>query len=112
MLGYIFLRFSRLIVQRATYCALSVAKLLNILTPELVEGAAEFIGRCQTYEGGMGGYPGNEAHGGYTFCGFAALVLLGRTEVVNLPLLIVRIIKNFIGLILCEGVGNSKANVI
>ena len=34
--------------------------------------------RCQTYEGGFGGAPGMEAHGGYTFCGLAALVLLGR----------------------------------
>jgi len=34
--------------------------------------------RCQTYEGGFGGEPGNEAHGGYAFCAFAALVILGR----------------------------------
>ncbi len=33
--------------------------------------------RCQTYEGGFGGAPGMEAHGGYTFCGLASLVLLG-----------------------------------
>lgn len=32
---------------------------------------------AQTYEGGLGGEPGNEAHGGYTFCGVAALVLAG-----------------------------------
>lgn len=76
--------------KRATYCALSVAKLLNLLTPELISGAAEFVGKCQTYEGGMGGFPGNEAHGGYTFCGFAALILLNRFDVVDLPLLIVK----------------------
>ena len=34
--------------------------------------------RCQGYEGGFGGEPGNEAHGGYAFCAFAALVILGR----------------------------------
>lgn len=32
--------------------------------------------RCQTYEGGFAGFIGGEAHGGYTFCAVAALVLL------------------------------------
>ena len=63
---------------RATYCAMSVASLLNMLTPELCEGAAEFAIRCQTHEGGMGGEPYNEAHGGYAFCGLAALVIMHR----------------------------------
>lgn len=35
---------------------------------------------CQTYEGGFGGEPGYEAHGGYVFCAFAALVILGRAR--------------------------------
>ncbi|CAG5132348.1 unnamed protein product [Candidula unifasciata] len=65
---------------RGVYCALSVARLTNILTKELLEGVSDFIIRCQTYEGGFAGYPGLEAHGGYTFCGIAALVLLGHTE--------------------------------
>ena len=42
----------------------------------------------QTYEGGLGGEPGNEAHGGYTFCGLAALMLVGRASVLNLPSLL------------------------
>lgn len=62
---------------RGVYCALSAARLTNIVTPELVKGTAEFIKSCQTYEGGFAGYPGMEAHGGYTFCGIAALALLG-----------------------------------
>ncbi|KAF9979250.1 hypothetical protein BGZ73_002518 [Actinomortierella ambigua] len=70
---------------RGSYCALAVATLTNILTPELAEGAAEFIGRCQTYEGGIGGYPGVEAHGGYAFCGLAALDLLGRMDTLDVP---------------------------
>ncbi|KAF9951104.1 hypothetical protein BGZ65_006185 [Modicella reniformis] len=69
---------------RGSYCAMAVATLTNIVTPELVESAADFIGRCQTYEGGLGGYPGVEAHGGYAFCGLAALELLGRTDVLNM----------------------------
>lgn len=28
---------------RGTYCALSVARMLNILTPELIAGAAEYV---------------------------------------------------------------------
>lgn len=45
--------------------------------------------RCQTYEGGFGAEPGNEAHGGYTFCALACLVILGRPDVIDLPRLIV-----------------------
>ena len=36
------------------YCLLTVATLLNILTPELLHGVPEFIASCQTYEGGFG----------------------------------------------------------
>jgi len=69
---------------RGSYCAMSAATITNIVTPELTAGAAEFIARCQTYEGGIGGFPGVEAHAGYTFCGLAALELLGRTDILNL----------------------------
>ncbi|XP_076314534.1 protein farnesyltransferase subunit beta-like isoform X1 [Tachypleus tridentatus] len=65
---------------RGVYCALAVARLTNIFTPDLFDGTAEWVVRCQTYEGGFVGVPGMEAHGGYTFCGFASLVLLGREK--------------------------------
>jgi prenyltransferase beta subunit len=55
---------------------LAVARILNLLTPELVSGCVEYILRCQTYEGGFGGEPGNEAHGGYNYCGVASLLIL------------------------------------
>ena len=42
----------------------------------------------QTYEGGIGGEPGNEAHGGYTYCGLAALSLVGAADALNLPRLL------------------------
>ncbi len=38
---------------------------------------------CQTYEGGFGGVPGAEAHGGYTFCAVAALAILGKTRLLH-----------------------------
>ena len=42
----------------------------------------------QSFEGGLGGEPWNEAHGGYTFCGLAALVLLGRGGELDVPRLL------------------------
>lgn len=69
---------------RGVYCALSVAKLTNIWCPELIHGTPFFIARCQTYEGGFGGVPGMEAHGGYSFCGLASLVLMGQEHKINI----------------------------
>lgn len=63
--------------ERSAYTALSVATLLNIRTDELVEGTAEWLVSCQTFEGGISGSPTSaEAHGGYAFCILAALCLL------------------------------------
>ncbi|GAA5906746.1 protein farnesyltransferase [Sporobolomyces salmoneus] len=73
---------------RGCYCALTVATLLNLLTPELVEGTADFIASCQTFEGGLASAahpfsgragtsaPLGEAHGGYTFCSAASWSML------------------------------------
>jgi protein farnesyltransferase subunit beta len=47
-----------------------------------------FFRPWQSYEGGLGGEPWNEAHGGYTFCGLAALVLLGRADALDVPQLL------------------------
>ena len=64
---------------RASYCALSIASLCNVMTPELCDGVPRYVRSCQTHEGGMGGEPFNEAHGGYSFCGLAALVVAHRS---------------------------------
>uniref|UniRef100_A0A183EZ76 Protein farnesyltransferase subunit beta n=1 Tax=Gongylonema pulchrum TaxID=637853 RepID=A0A183EZ76_9BILA len=40
---------------------------------------------CQTYEGGFGGVRCCEAHGGYTFCGVAALMILGKFTLMHAP---------------------------
>lgn len=69
---------------RSMYTVISVARLLNILTPKLVDGCAEYLAACQTYEGGFGGEPGNEAHGGYNFCALATLLILERTDCIDL----------------------------
>lgn len=69
---------------RSTYTTLSVARVLNILTPELTEGVADYLCSCQTYEGGFGGEVDNEAHGGYNFCAMASLLILGEAHRCNL----------------------------
>lgn len=72
------------------YCALTVATLLNILTPELAANTSSFIASCQTYEGGLASSahfysdnansatapPLGEAHGGYAFCAVASWAML------------------------------------
>jgi protein farnesyltransferase subunit beta len=42
-----------------------------------VTGLPEWISQCQTYEGGIGSAPGNEAHSAYAFCGLACLCIIG-----------------------------------
>jgi protein farnesyltransferase subunit beta len=59
---------------RATYCVAVVASLLRLGIDR--RSASDYVASCQTYEGGFGGEPFSEAHGGYTFCALAALILL------------------------------------
>ena len=72
---------------RSAYTMLTIASLVNILTPELTAGVAEWLARCQTYEGGFAGEPGGEAHGGYAFNAMAGLAILGRFDLVDIPAL-------------------------
>jgi protein farnesyltransferase subunit beta len=62
---------------RGCYCALCVCYMLGMDGSKIVDGCdmLDFVRRCQGYEGGIGGEPGNEGHGGYAFCAYAALVL-------------------------------------
>lgn len=73
---------------RGVYCAAAVARLTNIWTDELFDHCAEWVVGCQTYEGGFAGIPGMEAHGGYTFCGLAALVLMGKDRLADVKSLL------------------------
>ena len=77
---------------RAVYCALSVASLCNLLNPELTENTAQWLSKCQTFEGGLSGSHRVEAHGGYAFCVLASLTILegarGIRNHLNVPLLI------------------------
>lgn len=74
---------------RGAYCAVVIGRLSGISpNNKLFEGTADWIASCQTYEGGFGGTPYLEAHGGYSFCAAAALALLGNTSKVNLKALL------------------------
>jgi len=73
---------------RATYCLLAVAKLLGILTPQLASPASiQFVASCQTWEGGFGGEPAAEAHGGYAFCATAALQIMNALDAIDVDAL-------------------------
>lgn len=61
---------------RSTYCALVIASLLGMMTPELTDNTLAWLDQCQTYEGGFAGISGTEAHGGYTFCAVASYYIL------------------------------------
>lgn len=72
------------------YCSMVIISLLSIpvelpldaparkrgLTTFL-DGLPEYLGRCQTFEGGISGAPQTEAHGAYAFCALACLCILG-----------------------------------
>ncbi|KAJ5596463.1 hypothetical protein N7450_002921 [Penicillium hetheringtonii] len=75
---------------RGAYCASVIISLLDLplgLPPgrrvelsgwtKLTDGLAKYLARCQTFEGGISGSPGSEAHGAYAFCALACLSILG-----------------------------------
>ncbi|KAM0688652.1 hypothetical protein COBT_000079 [Conglomerata obtusa] len=65
---------------RGVYCALAICKFLDIKSDLLIENNLEYILSCQTYEGGFASVPGAEAHGGYTYCAIASLVMLKQLD--------------------------------
>lgn len=79
---------------RATYIVLCCASLLQTYSSS--SSTSSFLGssrvlgyvqKCQTMEGGFGGEPWAEAHGGYTFCAVAALELMKSLPSVDLAAL-------------------------
>ena len=74
---------------RGCYCALSVCHMLYMDTKKIADACdlVRFVHRCQSHEGGIGGEPGNEAHGGYTFCAYGALELAQEGNKINKALL-------------------------
>uniref|UniRef100_A0A7E4VXI3 Protein farnesyltransferase subunit beta n=1 Tax=Panagrellus redivivus TaxID=6233 RepID=A0A7E4VXI3_PANRE len=68
---------------RGVYCAVAVAEMTGITDEKLFEGTAAWVVSCQTYEGGFAAEPFVEAHGGYTYCGVAALAMLHKLTMCN-----------------------------
>ncbi|EME45198.1 hypothetical protein DOTSEDRAFT_108593, partial [Dothistroma septosporum NZE10] len=79
---------------RGAYCAMTAITLLNLPLglptdaparkaglQKFTDGLGEWIGRCQTYEGGISGAPTNEAHGAYAFCALACLSIIDAPHV-------------------------------
>ncbi|KAJ1303179.1 hypothetical protein OPQ81_011378 [Rhizoctonia solani] len=65
---------------RVLYTAFVICFLLDDWSSIDVPGALSFINRCRSYEGGYGQSPGQEAHGGTTYCALASLSLCPFVE--------------------------------
>jgi len=61
---------------RFLYCACVICYLLNDWSPIDKEKALGYIESCITYDGGISLLPGQEGHGGSTFCAIASLKLM------------------------------------
>lgn len=62
---------------RFVFAASAICSLLGRWDAMDIPAAVSFVCACQSYEGGFGLCPGQEAHGGSTYCALAALDLLG-----------------------------------
>jgi len=65
---------------RFLYCAAAICSILNDWNGMNTDSAVSYVLSSISYEGGIGQGPGLEAHGGSTYCGVAALHLMGRLE--------------------------------
>ena len=63
---------------RFLYCACAVSYMLNDWSGVDMDMAKDYIRKCTTYDGAMGLHPGQESHGGSTYCAVAALALMGE----------------------------------
>lgn len=68
---------------RSTYACIIVAKILNLLTPELTKNTVEFTKKCFNFDGGFGPYPGRESHAGFIYCGIGILDVLGALDEID-----------------------------
>ncbi|PWA65444.1 prenyltransferase family protein [Artemisia annua] len=65
---------------RFVYCAAVISSLLDNWSGMDKEEAKNYILSCQSYDGGFGLIPGQESHGGATYCAVASLRLMGFME--------------------------------
>lgn len=67
---------------RFLYCACAISHMLGDWSGVDQEKAVAFIQSCRSWDGAIALIPGQEGHGGSTFCGIAALALMGQLETV------------------------------
>ncbi|NXA28565.1 PGTB1 transferase, partial [Ibidorhyncha struthersii] len=65
---------------RFVYCASCICYMLNNWSGMDMKKAIDYIRRSMSYDNGLGQGAGLESHGGSTFCGIAALCLMGKLE--------------------------------
>lgn len=80
---------------RAVYCALAVASILDLIPQNsldhgtgsndmLLHGVPNYIASLQSFDGGLAGEPGAEAHGGNTYCALASLAFCNALSAVDI----------------------------
>ncbi|RKP27301.1 terpenoid cyclases/protein prenyltransferase alpha-alpha toroid [Syncephalis pseudoplumigaleata] len=65
---------------RLTYCAVAVSYMLDDWSGIDRERVLAYIWSNRHYDGGFSSAPGEESHGGFTFCAVAILYLLGALD--------------------------------
>ncbi|KAI8334966.1 terpenoid cyclases/protein prenyltransferase alpha-alpha toroid [Chlamydoabsidia padenii] len=65
---------------RCIFCATAISYILNDWSGLDMEKTITYIRTLQSYECGVGQNSGEESHGGSTFCGVAALTLMGKQQ--------------------------------
>jgi len=65
---------------RFIFCACAISTILNDWSGFDLQTAANYVVESQSYDGAIGIGPGSEGHGGTSYCGVAALSLMGRLD--------------------------------
>merc|ERR1711964_378054 len=65
---------------RFLYCACAISAMLCDWSGFDIESSISFIRSSQSYDGGIGLYPGAEGHGGSTYTAVASLVLMNKFD--------------------------------
>lgn len=65
---------------RFLFCACAISHMLNDWSGVDIDRSVDFIRSCRSYDGAISLLPGQEGHGGSTFCAISALTLMGRAE--------------------------------
>ncbi|KAL0091986.1 protein geranylgeranyltransferase type I beta subunit [Phycomyces blakesleeanus] len=65
---------------RFIYCATAICYILDDWSGLDMEKTLKYIQNLQSYEHAIGQSPGQESHGGSTFCGVGALELMGKKD--------------------------------